>query len=248
MDEMKERRESAFRSEPLLDIDPKIVRAYQAALDAFNSGNWDATVTSCGKALEGVTKSELPYNERSGTLGQLLEKLPKHIKLEQAMNELAAAIKDSRSLGAHFDLERENSEDVAQATLSLVESFLTYVYLFKAKVHYLIELIDHHAEQAEQDGAVSAERQRPAAGSPPPERQAPQAPPPRAVSPSPPAEEPEAKPEPERQVERGVMPQRPVIPRITNRPQPDADSERESEFDNFDLDPDEYQIDKERWE
>ena len=135
-------RENVFKDEPLLELDAKILRAYQAAIDAYNVGNWDATVTACAKALEGIAKTNLPYNGRGGTLGQLLEKLPKHVKLEQPMLDLAAAVKDSKSLGAHFDLERDINTDIARATLELLEAFVTYTYLFKVRVHHLIRLLE----------------------------------------------------------------------------------------------------------
>ncbi len=135
-------RENAFKDEPLLELDAKILRAYQAAIDAYNVGNWDATVTACAKAFEGVAKTNLPYNERGGTLGQLLEKLPKHVKLEQPMLDLATAVKDPKALGAHFDLERDINTDIARATLELLEAFVTYTYLFKVKVHHLIHLLE----------------------------------------------------------------------------------------------------------
>ena len=135
-------RDSAFKNEPLLDVDSKILRAYQAALGAYNASNWDGTVIACAKVLEEVAKTELPYNERSGTLGQLLEKLPKHLKTDQPVLDLAAAIKDGKRLGAHFDLAHENDAELAQATLSLIESFITYSYLLKNKVAHLIELME----------------------------------------------------------------------------------------------------------
>jgi HEPN domain-containing protein len=124
-----------------MEVNSKVARAYQAALDAFNTGNWDAAVLSCGKVLEEIAKTELPYNERGGTLGQLLDKLSKHIRLEQPVADLAAAVKDSKSLGGYFDLERENDPELAQATVSLVEAFITYTYLFKAKVQRLRQLM-----------------------------------------------------------------------------------------------------------
>lgn len=155
-------RENVFKDEPLLELDPKILRAYQAALDAYNVGNWDATVTACAKALEGIAKTNLPYNERGGTLGQLLEKLPKHVKLEQPMLDLAAAVKDPKSLGAHFDLERAIDSAIARATLELLEAFVTYIYLFKVKVHHLIHLLEAH-DSAPPAKATEASRPAPPA-------------------------------------------------------------------------------------
>ena len=128
-------------------VETKITRAYGAALASFEAGHWDATITACGKALESIAKNELPYNERGGTLGQLLEKLPKHVKLEQPMTDLAAAVKDPKSLGAHFDLEREANVDIARATLELVEAFITYVYLFRDKVARLKSLLEDETKR-----------------------------------------------------------------------------------------------------
>ncbi len=128
-------------------VETKITRAYGAALDSFEAGHWDATITACGKALESIAKNGLPYNERGGTLGQLLEKLPKHVKLEQPLSDLAAAVKDPKSLGAHFDLERDASAEVAKATLELVEAFITYIYLFRDKVARLKNLLEDETKR-----------------------------------------------------------------------------------------------------
>ncbi len=123
-------------------IEQRIVRAYSAAVGAFEKENWDATIIACGKVLEEIAKSEVPYNERSGTLGQLLERLPKHFDAKEPLVELGAAIKDRKRLGALFDLERDTDEDLAQATIAVIESFITYIYAFRAKVRDLMNLLD----------------------------------------------------------------------------------------------------------
>jgi|GEM_PF-1663350 len=147
---------SIFGDESLTEINKKVMRTYQAALDAFNAGNWDATVIACGKVLEETARSELPYNERGGTLAQLLDKLSKKIRLEQPIAELASAAKDSKGLGGFFDLEKDNDPELARATLTLIEAFITYTYLFKAKVQELTKLTD------------SRKRSKPIKNDPPP--------------------------------------------------------------------------------
>ncbi len=136
-------------------VETKITRAYGAALSSFEAGHWDATIAACGKALESIAKNELPYNERGGTLGQLLEKLPKHVKLEHPLTDLAAAVKDPKGLGAHFDLERDANADIAKATLELVEAFITYVYLFRDKVARLKSLLE---DETKRDGREETKR------------------------------------------------------------------------------------------
>lgn len=157
---MDTRRGSAFEDEPLLDMDTSALRAYGAALNAFNSGNWDAAIISCGKAMEEIAKAQLPYNERNGALGHLLERLPKHLKLDQPMAELAVAVKDSKGLGGHFDLERHTSEEIAKATLSLLESYINYIYLFRAKVERLIELVENADSTRSRSAPPEPEREQ----------------------------------------------------------------------------------------
>ena len=128
-----------FRTQEL-DIERRILRARTAAVDALEQRNWDAVVLSCGKVLQEVARNELPYNEHGGTLPQLLERLARKLQTDQPVSELAAALKDADGLRGFFDLESDVDEELARATLSVIESFLTYTYAFREEVRHLAEL------------------------------------------------------------------------------------------------------------
>ena len=151
-----------------LDIERRILRARTAAVDALHQGNWDAVVLSCGKVLQEVARNELPYNEHGGTLPQLLERLARRLQTDQPVSDLAAALKDAGGLRGFFDLESDVDEELARATLSVVESFLTYTYAFREEVHRLAELaaarraglgpaVQPVAEEADEPGLGAAE-------------------------------------------------------------------------------------------
>ena len=114
-------------------IPQRIFRAYQDAIRAFDAGIWDATATMCGKALEGITKTQLPKEQRQGSLGAQLQKLPDHVNLAKPFLDLADVIRGGRNIGAHFDVERETDREMAEALLQLVEHVLEYIYVFEAR-------------------------------------------------------------------------------------------------------------------
>lgn len=135
-------RENAFQGEgPVLDIHEKVMRPYEASLSAFNSGNWDAAVSLCGKALENIARGELSFTEHSGSLAQLMERLVHQINTDRPFLELSSALKDGGGLAEHFNLERCSSREVASATIDLIECFVNYIFLFRTRLKKLIKLV-----------------------------------------------------------------------------------------------------------
>jgi hypothetical protein len=142
-----------------LDIERRILRARSAAVTALEQGNWDAVVLSCGKVLQEVARNELPYNEHSGTLPQLLERLGKRLQTDQPVTELAVALKDAGGLRGFFDLESDMDEELARATLSVIESFLVYTYAFREEVQRWNALVSSRRDGTSTPPAVApAER------------------------------------------------------------------------------------------
>jgi Domain of unknown function (DUF4145) len=111
----------------------RVDRAYRATLDAFNAGLWSPCIASCRRTLEGIASDMLPQDQRQGTLGQQLRKLPEHVNLSQPLLELADLLRRGGNIGAHFDLEREPNAEVALAMLELLEYFIRYVYLLSSQ-------------------------------------------------------------------------------------------------------------------
>lgn len=143
-----------------LDIERRILRARSAAIDALDQGNWDAVVLSCGKVLQEVARNELPYNEHGGTLPQLLERLARRLQTDQPVSDLASALKDAGGLRGFFDLEADVDEELARATLSVIESFLTYTYAFREEVRKLNELAAERRAGAGSSAAAPAAADR----------------------------------------------------------------------------------------
>lgn len=136
------KRASAFaREAACLQNAEKVMRAYKSALEAFNSENWDASVSLCGKTLENIARSELGFTEQSGNLAQLMEKLIHHINTDQPFIDMATALKSGGGLGSHFNLESENNQETAAVTLDVIECFISYNYVFGAKLRHLLDLV-----------------------------------------------------------------------------------------------------------
>lgn len=135
-------RENAFPDDQqVLSKNDKVMRAYEASLAAFNAGNWDAAVSLCGKALENIARSELSFTEQSGSLSQLMERLVHQINTDRPFLELSSALKDGGGLAEHFNFERCSNQDIANATLDLIECFVNYIYLFRLRLRQLIDLV-----------------------------------------------------------------------------------------------------------
>ncbi len=152
------KRQSCFNGDRrILDESHKIMRAYNASIQAFNGGSWDASVALCGKVLENIARSELSFNEQNGNLAQLVEKLIKAINTDQPLMDLAASLKDGQGLGAHFDLERESNQHIAEITLDLIECFISYLYVFRLRIHQLKQLtaVAQEEEPKEEEGLSS---------------------------------------------------------------------------------------------
>lgn len=130
-------------------IPPKIQRAYQAMLRAYNSREWDFTLTGCRRTLEGINACYIPKEKRVTNLFKNLELLPNYVSMSEPLVELAHTLRESGNLGAHFDDEKESDEEIATAAIDLVEYFLEYLFVLPNQVRELrakLDLLD--AEEA----------------------------------------------------------------------------------------------------
>ena len=136
-------RRSCFHGERrVLDESHKVMRAYNAALGAYNQENWDASVVLSGKVLENIARSELSFHDQGGNLSQLVEKLIKAINSNQPLVDLATTLKQGNGLASHFDLEKESNSQIAEVTLDVIECFISYLYIFRLRLHQLKELME----------------------------------------------------------------------------------------------------------
>jgi hypothetical protein len=89
-------------------------RGYVAAINAYNTQQWVASVVLCGRVLEGIATSFSDEINSKAGLAQLLHELPGHVNLEQPIIDLADSLRIGRNIGAHFDVEREPDSETAE--------------------------------------------------------------------------------------------------------------------------------------
>jgi len=130
-------------------INPALARAYQSCLEAYNAGLWAACATSCRRTLEGLVKILLGQEHSRDSLVEQLRALPEKVNLAEPLMTLADNLRKGGNIGAHFDLEKEPNQPVAQAMVDLIDYILEYVYVLKDKASDLEERIDALGKQQE---------------------------------------------------------------------------------------------------
>lgn len=116
----------------------EIFDAYEEAVKCFNAGFWRATVTECGRALEGVTQDKFSTKEERQQLKLLSEKKKPEdnegVKsiLFAPILELSSAIRLGRLTGAHFNIKGKADREVAEQVLNLTEYLIRYFYVLSS--------------------------------------------------------------------------------------------------------------------
>lgn len=121
---------------------PVLGRVYQSACNAYNAGLWAACAISCRKTLEGLVQTMLAEEDRKGRLFEQLKKLPEKVDLARPIVALADTLRKGGNLGAHFDLEKEPDQHIAELMLDLLDYFMEYIYVLEEKSRQLDEKIE----------------------------------------------------------------------------------------------------------
>jgi len=123
-------REVLVRKDSVPDDD--VFEAYEEAIKLFNGGFWRASVTECGRALEGVTKDKFPTDEDRKKLGKISSNKDKEDPLRAILFspilELSSAIRLGRMTGAHFKIKGTANREVASLVLDMTEYLMRYFY------------------------------------------------------------------------------------------------------------------------
>lgn len=119
-----------------------LARSYQSAIAAYNAGLWTAAATSCRRTLEGLVRSLLGENHSKEPLFQQLKALPEKVNLSEPLILLAENLRKGGNVAAHFDLEKEPDQPVAEAMLDLLDYFVEYIYVLKEKAQDLEKRLD----------------------------------------------------------------------------------------------------------
>lgn len=119
------------------DVPEPLKRSFVSTVDAFNSRNFVATSVCCRRTLEGIIKYLLPEDKRKGNLIKLIDLAATTLDLAAPLRSLSHAIRDGGNLGAHFDEEKEPTEDLARQMVELLDYLIAYLYVLPGQISEL---------------------------------------------------------------------------------------------------------------
>ena len=119
-----------------------LARAYQSTLAAYNAGLWVACAASCRRTLKGLVVSLIGEEATKAPFFQQLKSLPEKVDLAEPLVHLAENLRKGGNIAAHFDLDREPDQTVAEAMIDLLDYFIEYVYVLKEKAFELEKKLD----------------------------------------------------------------------------------------------------------
>lgn len=129
-----------MKREPIVGLDklnPALARAYISCLEAYNAGLWTPCAASCRRALEGLVLGLLGDEAGKAPLYQQLKQLPSKVNLADPVLLLIDNLRKGGNIAAHFDLEREPDQHVAEAMIDLLDYFFEYVYVWRERASSL---------------------------------------------------------------------------------------------------------------
>ena len=129
------------------DISEKLNRSFVSAVESFNSGNYPAATVMGRRTLEGLFKSlvENPTNYKN--LNSLVDAAAKENDLAAPLHRLSHAVREGGNLGAHFDLDREPSAEVAKKLVELVQYLIEFLYVLPRNIETLESALDSETNQ-----------------------------------------------------------------------------------------------------
>lgn len=116
------------------DVPDALKRSFVSTIDAYNSRNFVATSVCCRRTLEGIFKYLLPEEKRKGTLVKLIDLAATSLDLAAPLKTLSHAIRDGGNLGAHFDAEKEPTEELARQMVELLDYLIAYLYVLPGEI------------------------------------------------------------------------------------------------------------------
>jgi hypothetical protein len=116
-------------------------RSYFNTLNSYKSSNWVATAVMVRRTLEGLVKDVLGDKAKKLPLAKGLDEIPRYADLAGKVLEPAHILRQGGNLGAHYDEEREPTEEVARSMFSFLEYLLEFVYVLPHKSQDLANTI-----------------------------------------------------------------------------------------------------------
>lgn len=119
------------------DIPDGLNRSLVSTVEAFNSQNYAATAVCCRRTLEGIFKYLLPEEKRGIKLHRAIVEVQEHTDLAAPLSSLSHAIREGGNLGAHFDMEKEPSAEMAKQMVDLVVYLISFLYVLPEEIQAL---------------------------------------------------------------------------------------------------------------
>lgn len=129
-------------------IPSTLADAYTSSVNVFNFGEWPSATVACRRVLEGIAKTTLPSSEQGKRLYQQIEELPKHVDFAKMFKDLAHQLRDGGNLGAHFDMTRTPTPEVAEMMLDLLDNLIEYLFVLPHRIRQLESRIQNLGAQA----------------------------------------------------------------------------------------------------
>lgn len=120
-----------------------IRKAYFSTINVLNAHEWTATSVLCRRVLEGITKSIVSEGQKNKPLASQLKDLPNHINLTEPILTLADAIRKGGNLGAHFDAEKEPTEEISSLMVDVLDYLIEYLFIVPARIQNLHDKIEN---------------------------------------------------------------------------------------------------------
>ena len=126
----------------------RIQMAYKSSVELYNANEHVASIASCGRVLEGISKTKITGSQSKASIGKLFKKLEKGLEDKSEFIEfirpilsLGEALRLGRNPSDHFDLAVEPSRELAGKILDLIEFLMTYIYVMPGESQRVEEMI-----------------------------------------------------------------------------------------------------------
>ena len=124
------------------NISEPLNRAFVSAVASYNSGNYAAATVLGRRTLEGIFKSLVSEKDHRKKLNDLIELVAKENDLSAPLHKLSHAVREGGNLGAHFDLDKEPTEELAKILVSLVQYLIEFLYVLPSNIEKLEKALE----------------------------------------------------------------------------------------------------------
>ncbi len=124
------------------NISEPLNRAFVSAVASYDSGNYAAATVLGRRTLEGIFKSLVTEKDRRKKLNDLIDIVAKENDLSAPLHKLSHAVREGGNLGAHFDLDKEPTEELARMLVSLVQYLIEFLYVLPSNIEKLEKALE----------------------------------------------------------------------------------------------------------